>query len=81
MQPRRRPIPLIAKKKAITVLEICIPVTLFRLGCEQPDPLGTVRKTQKTLPVIVMMDLQIIPIIHTTTLQVPICDLKSQRMD
>ena len=71
----------VAKKETVPVLKISTPMILIRLGCEQPDSLGTIWRTKKTLPVIMVMDLQIIPIIHATTLQVSIRDLKAQRMN
>jgi len=71
---------LAAENQPIAFRITRIPETLRGLGREEPETLRPPRCSQERLPILVMTDVQLMPVIHACTTQLGVVDFKAQRM-
>ena len=66
----------VAKKQPVPCLKLAIPVSLGRLCSEHPNTLflRSKRRGEETLPIIVVVNIERLPVIHSTALQVAVGD-------
>lgn len=81
MQPGRSTGGFASEHKAVTGGEGSIPMGAFRLGGEEPEADGPIRGGPESRPIIMVPDIEMIPVIHSAPLEMAIGDRKSQRMD
>jgi len=73
--------PFVAKDEPVAVFKTYIPIAVIRFRRKEPETFGRKLARFKCLPVVMMMHIQRVPVIHTTSFKMLIRDRESERMD
>lgn len=71
----------VSEKESVAIGVFNIPIRVFGLGGKEPEPLGSVGTRAKGFPVFVMMDIEVVPIVHPAAADLFIRNLKSEGID
>lgn len=81
VQPIGGSVALIAKKQAIPRCEIGVPKRLPCVGGEEPAPLGGRGVLAESAIIVMDMQVQMFPVIHTTAFQLAVADREAEGSD
>ena len=71
----------VTEDETIAFLELRVPKTARRLGGEEPESIRAAGRSEESLPVIVVADVEFVPVIHARATQLGVVDLETQRVD
>ena len=77
----RGPRALAPEDEPIPFLELSVPQPPCRFRRKEPKALRSTRGSQKSLPMIVVADIELVPVVHASSTQLRIIDLKAERVD
>tara|TARA_B100001027_G_scaffold87345_1_gene59819 strand:+ start:4971 stop:5213 length:243 start_codon:yes stop_codon:yes gene_type:complete len=66
MQPIGRTVPFVTKNEPIAIGVFDIPIRMIRARGQKPKPLGGCRAELEGLPVFMVVDVERLPVVHST---------------
>lgn len=81
MQPFGTTRAFVSKQESVAVLKPDVPERPGNLRRKKPDPRRPRRTAPKSVPTLMVVHVQSLPIVHSSPLQVTIRDAKTQRMN
>lgn len=71
----------VSEEQAVVLIIFNIPIRMLALGGKEPKAFGGVGTCAKGFPVFVMMDIEVVPIVHSATPNLFIGDFKTEGMN
>lgn len=71
----------VSEEKPVAICVFNIPIQVFGLGGKKPDSLGAPGAGAEGVPVIVVMDIEIVPVVHSAATDLFIGDVETERVN